>query len=147
MLRFYPASRASIPERPEMWRKMREQGWPLVATWIDVAGPGMINDWGSFWRTCVREARDADAVLLYVHYTDLPMKGALVEVGAALGNFKEVYVIIDGFPDEMEFSDVHAALGSWSYHPDVSICGNLRDLRVAIPEAWDRELNRLLKEK
>src|SRR5690606_5090911 len=51
----YVASRASAPERPAMWRKLRDHGHPIISTWIDEAGEGESHDLGDLWGRILRE--------------------------------------------------------------------------------------------
>lgn len=110
----YVASRASNPERPAMWRELRAQGRPIISTWIDEAGPGETADMGELWARIEREVRGSCGVVLYARGEDFPLKGALVEVGMAIGAGLPVAVVL---PDGVE--DWHSCrpVGSWVRHP------------------------------
>lgn len=110
----YVASRASLPERPAMWLRFRDAGHPIVSTWIDESGPSQTACKRAFWHRLVEEVACADALLLYLAVGDLPLKGAYVEVGAALAHGRPVGVVLDPLDVNLE-----AALGSWVHHPDV----------------------------
>lgn len=112
---FYVASRASIPERGAMWRAARDTGVPIVASWIDEDGPGQTPDMGVLWERIDAEIRFATDLVLYVERGDLPLKGALVEVGMALAGGLRVAVFANGFAHE----DAVRLLGSWCHHPNV----------------------------
>lgn len=107
-VKVYTASRTRHAAK---WRAMREAGVTVVSTWIDEAGPGESTSVSDLWTRCVREARDADVLLLYVEDGDLPIKGALVEVGAALAAGKPVCVVGNLVPGN-----------SWMAHPSVTEC-------------------------
>ena len=77
---FYVASKT---KHAEMWKAAREAGEPIIATWIDEAGPGQTKDPGELADRCVREAAQASATILYCEPGEA-LKGALIEVGAAL---------------------------------------------------------------
>lgn len=64
-------------------KTFRLDGFPVHSTWIDEAGQGETLDWADLWRRCVSEAATATALVVYAESTDV-LKGALVEVGAAL---------------------------------------------------------------
>ena len=102
--RIYVASKS---KHAPMWRQLRADGLNIISTWIDFDGEGVIDDWPSFWAGCTDEAVLADLVLAY-HEPGDTWKGALVEIGAALGHATEVIVV--GHPE-----------GSWTEHPDVSL--------------------------
>lgn len=93
------------------WVALRERGWLISATWIDEAGEGQTACLTDLWRRCVDEASSSDAVLLYVEPGE-QLKGALVEVGAALACGVPVYVV----------GDVQA---SWKKHPLVTVCDSV----------------------
>lgn len=94
----YVASRASLPQRPQMWRSLRAEGWRIASTWIDEAGVGETENFADLWRRVEDELRAADGLILYAERDDFPLKGALVEVGMALGMRKPVAVVLNGPP-------------------------------------------------
>ena len=98
-----------------MWREHREQGQPIISSWIDEAGEGQSSDLVDLWKRCIGEAENAGAVILYHDHRDTPLKGALVEVGAALAKGVPVYVVSDAVP----------LLGSFTNHPLVSVCNRV----------------------
>ena len=86
------------------WRRLRDEtGLPIISTWIDEAGKGETACFTDLWRRCVDEASSADAVIVYREPGEV-LKGAFVEVGAALAVGTEVYAV--GCD---EFSFVHHA--------------------------------------
>lgn len=118
LLPIYVASRASIPERGKMWRHFRDE-WrvPITSTWIDEDGDGATADFSELWERITKEVRVANAVVLYAETGDFPLKGALIEVGIALGMNKRVVVCL---PDvELEPRSCRP-IGSWVNHPLVS---------------------------
>lgn len=118
----YCASRASLPERPAMWRRLRdEEGWDIVSSWIDEAGPGETADMGELWSRIRREIQSAVGVVLYVEPDDFPLTGALVECGIAVGLGKPVAVVLGGGL-RLEPGSLRP-LGSWAQHPSVTFCG------------------------
>jgi hypothetical protein len=121
--RIYAASRASVPERPAMWRKLRDEGVNIVSTWIDEAGPGETASMTELWSQVEREIASCDRLVLYVEPDDFPLKGALVEIGMALGHGKPVYVVASGVRIGTDFRP----LGSWLAHPLVTLAGSVRD--------------------
>lgn len=86
-----------------MWLSYRHRGWPIIATWIDEAGEGESASLEDLWVRCIKEASSAAVVLLYCEPGET-LKGALVEVGAALASGVPVLVV----------GDVQA---SWVNHP------------------------------
>jgi hypothetical protein len=110
----YVASRASIPERSAMWRKFRDEGYPIISSWIDEAGDGETNDFGNLWLRISREISYCDRVVLYAETEDFPLKGALIEVGIALGMRKPVIVCL---PNVVLSGGSYRPLGSWVMHP------------------------------
>lgn len=73
-----------------IWREARAGGLPIISTWIDEAGPGETKDYHDLIRRCFHEATHAELVILYCEPNEV-LKGALVEVGAALACGVPVY--------------------------------------------------------
>lgn len=117
MTKFYVASRASLPERPAMWRELRQGGVSITSSWIDEAGDGETECLTILWLRIADEVRRADALILYAEPDDFPLKGALIEVGMALALGKRVLIVaptVDLEPRSMR------PLGSWALHPLVT---------------------------
>jgi hypothetical protein len=121
--RIYAASRASLPARPAMWQQLRNEGFQIVSSWIDEAGPGQTADLGELWQRIYREIQSADGLVLYVEADDFPLKGALIEVGMALGLGKPVHVAA---PDLEFAAPSYRPIGSWIMHPNVVRFKNVR---------------------
>jgi hypothetical protein len=83
---------ASKVKHAARWRLLRDEGVPVISTWIDEAGEGESGDYAELAARCIREATSARAVLLYCEPGDI-LKGALVEVGAALAMGVPVYCV------------------------------------------------------
>jgi hypothetical protein len=104
----YIASKSTHGAR---WRSLRAAGVPIISTWIDEAEPGATSDWPDLWSRCVGEAACADALVVYREEGET-LKGAWVEVGAALAAGRKVYAV--GCD---EFSVRH--------HPNFHVAGTL----------------------
>lgn len=83
---------ASKTKHANKWRKLRAKGHNIISTWIDEAGPGMSADLKDLAIRCIDEAKSADRLILFAREDDV-LKGALVEVGAALASGVPVYVV------------------------------------------------------
>src|SRR3954465_8070114 len=93
------------------WRNLRNMGAPIISTWIDEAGAGESTNLVDLWSRCVNEARSCHALIAYREGDEI-LKGAFVEIGAALANYRAVYLV--GF-DTPNFS--------FKNHPQVTCCG------------------------
>lgn len=87
--RIYVASRTRHAYR---WREARAYGYPVCSTWIDEAGEGESPCLSDLWDRCVLEASTADALVVYRERGEV-LKGAYVEVGAALSSGVPVYAV------------------------------------------------------
>lgn len=116
-MKFYVASRASIPERGIMWRQFRSRGVIITSSWIDEDGEGQTEDFTELWDRVEMDIREADHLVLYAEADDFPLKGALVEVGMALGMGKMVTVCLPGV--ELNGRSFRP-IGSWIAHPLVT---------------------------
>lgn len=89
---------ASKTKHARRWRYLRDKvGEPIISTWIDEAGEGESACLHDLWRRCLQEAASARVLIVY-REKDEVMKGAWVEVGAALANGVPVFAIgLDGF--------------------------------------------------
>jgi hypothetical protein len=99
-----------------MWKRYRQQRWPIISTWIDEAGPGETDDFFELWLRIHREISQAAGVVLYAEADDFPLKGAYVEVGICLGLGKPVGIVL---PNVILDSDCRP-IGSWIKHPLVT---------------------------
>lgn len=119
-MKIYIASKTTHGPR---WRELRSAGAPFNSTWIDEAEAGATSDWQDLWMRCISEASAADVLIVYREPGET-LKGAWVEVGAALASDKLVFAV--GCED---FSIRH--------HPYFVECPTLEDaLRAA--EIWGR---------
>lgn len=126
----YVASRASVPERPAMWRKLRDaHGWNITSTWIDEAGEGETGDFAELWTRIEAEIDKSEGLILFAKQADFPLKGALIEVGMAIGMRKPVAVCLSG-PPFLEARSLRP-VGSWLQHPRVRLFHGDDTLRAA----------------
>ena len=95
------------------WLKLRGAGVPIISSWIDQWQVGATDDWQQLWLACIREAIVAKALIVYREKEEL-LKGALIEVGAALAYDNPVYAI---GCDDLSFIN----------HPMVYRCATLDD--------------------
>lgn len=122
-MKIYVASRASVPERSAMWRQLRSKGWNIISTWIDEAGEGDTEDFTELWDRIQREVEQCQVLICYLERDDLPLKGALVEVGMALSQNKLVLVVI---PNHATFLDRNCRpVGSWIKHPNCIVMNSI----------------------
>jgi hypothetical protein len=103
---------ASKTRHADKWLGLRAAGVKINATWIDEAGEGMTTDFSDLASRCVNEAKSASCVLLYCEPGD-KLKGALIEVGAALAVGVPVFSV--GFEDRSAFT--HHPL--WQSFPSI----------------------------
>lgn len=87
--RTYIASKSFHGHR---WKELRAQGCRIVSTWIDECGAGETDDFSDLFDRCIREASQADVLILYREEGEI-LKGALIEAGAALAAGKPVHAV------------------------------------------------------
>jgi hypothetical protein len=88
---------ASKTKHAHLWKDLRAAGAPIISTWIDEAGEGASADLHDLWDRCITESRCCKALIVYREPQDV-LKGAWVEIGAALAAGKPVYAVgLDGF--------------------------------------------------
>ena len=121
----YVASRASVPERGQMWRRFRDEGVRISSTWIDEDGAGQTENWDELWLRISNEIQASNALVLYAEKDDFPLKGALIEVGIALGLQRPVIVCLPGVALPSNFRPI----GSWINHPLVT---RVNDIAAAV---------------
>ncbi len=117
----YIASRASIPERSLAWRKLREEGYIIVSTWIDEV---IATDLSSLWTRIEEEIESAERLVLYVEPEDFPLKGTLIEAGMALAKKVPVYIVA---PNVLIEEKTFRPIGSWINHPLVKIVSTMEE--------------------
>lgn len=77
----------------EKWKSLRDRdGFPIRASWIDQCGVGETKDWPKLWETCIYEASQATVLIVYREEGEI-LKGAWVELGAALASETPVYLV------------------------------------------------------
>jgi hypothetical protein len=118
----YVASRASVPERGAMWRRLREEGMPITSSWIDEDGPGQTADMSELWARIEFEIQSSDGLILYAEPDDFPLKGALVEVGMALATEIPIVVVAPGVHIEPR---TYRPFGSWANHARVTFANSV----------------------
>jgi hypothetical protein len=112
------ASRASLDARPAMWRAFRDDGWPIISTWIDEAAAGQTECLTELWSRIEREVTTATALIFYAEPEDFPLKGAYIEVGMAMAAGVPIGVVVPGVPlDPPSYRPV----GSWVRYPGVRV--------------------------
>lgn len=77
------------------WRQFRDDGIPIISTWIDEAGSGQSASLQSLWSRCIDEAMSCTILVAYRANEEEVLKGGFIEVGAALAARR--YVIAIGF--------------------------------------------------
>jgi hypothetical protein len=88
---------ASKTRHADRWLAMRAAGAPIISTWIDEAGEGESADLHDLWERCISESKSCDTLIVYRESQDI-LKGAWVEIGAALASGVPVYAVgLDGF--------------------------------------------------
>ncbi len=88
---------ASKTRHAHLWRDLRDAGAPIISTWIDEAGEGESADLNDLWERCISESKSCQALIVYREPEDV-LKGAWVEIGAALAVGNPVYAVgLNGF--------------------------------------------------
>ena len=106
----YVASRTHHAPR---WRQLRAQNYQVMSSWIDLAAEGVDAPAAETWPQSIAEVATSSALLVYIEKGDSPLRGALVEVGAALACGVPVHVCCH---EELD-SATRRPLGSWIKHP------------------------------
>jgi hypothetical protein len=125
---------ASKVVHAEMWRQARANGLPIIATWIDEAGEGQTADYAELAGRCIREATSAHAVILFCQPGEV-LKGALIEVGAALA----VGIPVHAVGDCESISRVFRKHPLWSEHLCMSLAIRAAARDAATPDPQQTE--------
>lgn len=120
----YACSRASVPERVAMWKNIRARGVLLTSSWIDDELSQDLENPGAFWEKVTVEIKASSRLILYIEPDDLPLRGAFVEVGIALGNGIPVTIVA---PDVALDPKTCRPLGNWIKHPLVSFAATIEE--------------------
>jgi len=100
-------------KKTQLDAKFRSEGVNITSSWIDEDGAGQTGDWEELWERIAAEISDSAVLVLYAESGDFPLKGALVEIGIALGLGLPVIVCLPGVVLTQSFRPV----GSWINHP------------------------------
>lgn len=110
--KIYIASKAH--HRPR-WRAVRDNGYEIVSQWIDTEDKFTLDptdlDFVKLWEMCLADIKSCDVLVLYVEDGER-LKGALVELGAAIALNKEI-IVTGRIGDN----------GSWHNHPKIEVSG------------------------
>ena len=101
------------------WRRLRNEGYNIISTWIDETGIGQTPNYTELSIRCIKEIRQSDFLIFYCEEGEI-QKGAFIEMGAALAFGIEVRCVVNRSADSnkvfryhplsREFSDIYAAL-------------------------------------
>lgn len=121
---------ASKLKHAQRWRDLREvrnkENFEFVCSWIDGGEEeGRPTSYAEMWERYAKEIRDCDVMIVYVEPGEV-LKGALVEMGIALGARKAV--ILCGVADADPFKTLQ-------YHP--CVLGRVRHIGSALKLAKD----------
>lgn len=83
---------ASKTKYAPMWQGLRLSGINVISTWIDEAEVGDTDDLADLWDRCIEEASTCDVLLAYRGASDEILKGAFIEIGAALSAGAHVFL-------------------------------------------------------
>lgn len=84
----YGASRTA---RAGLWRGLRNSGYPIISSWIDVE---VVTDRGALLTRAFEEAANAERLIWLVEPEDFPFKIAWGEVCVALHAGVPVYIVV-----------------------------------------------------
>lgn len=119
----YIASR-TFDQYIKRWKELRDvQGFTIVSSWID--GCKEVDQ--GLWSQIAEELAGAERLVLYVENGDFPLKGALVEVGMALGAGIKVFVVAPGVEIDPES---YRPIGSWLTHPLVTQVATIEEALI-----------------
>lgn len=107
---------ASRTNRANLWKALRDDGVPIVSSWIDEAGEGETGDFSELWSRIQSEIASSVGLLFYADTRDAPWKGAFVEIGIALALGKQVGIVVVG---ELEGRTMRP-VGSWIHDSRVT---------------------------
>lgn len=106
---------ASKTKHAHRWLSMRDQGEPIISTWIDDARIGKITDFDDFWRRTIREISSCKVFIIYRRPDEILMD-ALVEFGIAVASETPIFAVgfegqfsIAGFCQVTHFPTIDSA--------------------------------------
>lgn len=106
-----------------MWKQWRNEGLPIISTWIDEAGAGESKDLSDLWRRCISEASKAKVLIAYRQEGEI-LKGTFIEIGAALhagirvicvGDFSGMSFLHHPLVEQMDMTSARAALAALNH--------------------------------
>lgn len=110
-MKIYVASKTNFAE---MWKTYRANGFPIISTWIDEAGPGETKDLSELWERIESEVSRSTYLVAFGDTGYGPLKGTYIEIGIALRSGIPVYA------SNFETS-------SWQRHPLVTMFNTVDD--------------------
>lgn len=118
---------ASKLDKSEMWKELQHEWkeFEFTARWFQFH-VGNVPDAPAFakffWQEDEEDVKRADVVLVYAEEGDI-LRGALVEVGIALGVGIPVICVMNG---------ENPSWGTWSYHPLIYRVASLVEAKIML---------------
>lgn len=135
MLNIYIASKTKhAPKWRELRDKLKEQYGDdvrIISTWIDEAGPGETTDKKDLALRCLQETRLCDVLICYTEEGEY-LKGAFIEIGAALAYQNQVIAVGPVLPDTSTF----IALDYWLTAPSIEYAIDVAITARQIADHW-----------
>ena len=96
------------------WLSYKEEGWPIISTWLTNIDGTDVGGLRSLWINCISECTSCAVLVAYIEPGDI-LRGGVAEIGAALGSGVPVFLV--GECEE---------LGTLGEHPLVRTFGSLK---------------------
>lgn len=88
------------------WKEYRDQGYPIISTWIDYEGSNEPNDLRDLWNNLLSECASCAVLVANIEGED-KLKGGLFEIGAALASGARV-LFVGNLPEEIKTAKYHS---------------------------------------
>lgn len=98
---------ASKTKHFQKWIDLRNNGVNIISTWIDEAGDGKTLDKKNLCLRVINEIKECDYLIVYVEEGEF-LKGALIEMGVAMGFDKPIIMIGSVLKYESVFTYYHS---------------------------------------
>jgi hypothetical protein len=105
------------------WIKLRDEGLPIISSWLNTHKIGEVRDWQGYWYDRIAEVTNSDFLIIYKEKNEI-FQHSLIDLGAALAHY--IPVLSVGCEDCV-----------WRHHRIVTTCLTIKEALEKAEEYYE----------